>query len=151
MAIGLDNAHLQQHLIEKIQEQINQETTTKENEAKSSDVDTFKAQMGDREQTPAVQNTQTTQATAATNSVEKTGGESIVKSPGDHILEGLEGMSKNTAQINDATSMQSIDRMSVTEELKMQIQVTKLGAEESVLTSTSGKASKDVESLLKNQ
>ena len=149
MAIGFDNAHLQQHLIEKLQDRISQETGPKK-EIDPSDAEAFKAQMADGEQVPSAQNNPALHATSETASVEKAGGSSL-KSPGDQILEALQGLGKDAAQIGNAASAQSMDSMSVSEELRMQLQVTELGAEESAVSSTAGKASKDVESLLKNQ
>ena len=150
MAIGFDNVHLQQHLIEKLQDRINQEVEP-EKEMNPSDAESFKVQMGNGEQMPTSQSNQALHATSDTSSIEKTGSGSFNKSPGDQILETLQEMGKDAMQIDNVTSAQSMDRMSVSEELKMQVQVTKLGAEESVISSTAGKASKDVESLLKNQ
>lgn len=143
MAIGFDNVHMQQHLIDKIQKQAEQEAVNKD-EAKPSDVDAFKAQMDDPNQ-----GSRAAQATSATDSTEKVNSESSVKSPGDQILEKLEGVDHDKTSVD--ASAQSTDQMGVSEELKMQLKVAELGAEESVLSATAGKASKDIDSLLKNQ
>ena len=143
MAVGFDNAHLQQHLVEKLQERISQEAdTSTEKAANPSDVAAFKEQIANGGQTSNLQKT------SETSSVEKVNSGLSAKTPGHRILDTLEGMSKDATQIENAASA---DNMGVSETLRMQIQVNKLSAEESVLSSTAGKASKDVDSLLKGQ
>ena len=143
MAVGFDNAHLQHHLVEKLQERINQDAkSSTESEANPSDVAAFKEHMDGAKQTSA------THAPSETDSVEKTSSGMSAKSPGDQILDTIEGMSKDATQIENTASSEN---MGTTETLQMQIKVSELDAEESILSSTAGKASKDVDSLLKGQ
>ena len=144
MAIGFDNVHLQQQMIEKIQDQMRQEAVDEKDPAQPSDVDAFQKQMNGSEQ-----DNQKLPATSATDSSEKVDNGLSVKPPGDQILDKMEGVAQDKPPPDPSAS--AVDPTDVAETLRMQVQVTKLGVVESELSATAGKASKDIDSLLKNQ
>ncbi|MBC6413695.1 MAG: hypothetical protein GDA45_02005 [Chromatiales bacterium] len=143
MVVGLDNLHLQQHLIDKIQERAEKQVAQKDG-ANPEDVKAFQEQMASGEQ-----NSQQVQGVSAKDATEKVNDCQSVKSPGEQILDKLESMGQDKTAV-EALNQHS-DPMSVSEEVRLNIRVTKLGAEESVVSATIGKASKDIDSLLKQQ
>ena len=135
MAIKFGSSSLQQRVIKKVQDQINQRASGK-GEANSADIEKFKTQMGYGErnlvkdeprpgedsadiktnqapstrnrQVSVMQDNQTLPTSSETDSSAQAGGLPY-KSPGDKILETLAEMSKGVKQIDSTAATETTE------------------------------------------
>jgi len=164
MVGGFDNIHLQQHLVDKLQEQLSEEAAP-QSAAKPEDVAKFKAHINGGE--AAAMHAETASPISAPPVAETAGSERVGRplsatasstssrtaslTPGEQILDKMAGMHQGIEPIDSAVAAQATPALDVSETLQLQLRVAELSAQEGVMVSTSGKASKDTESLLKTQ
>ena len=142
MAAGIDDLHLQQHLIDKLQKQASEEASPRA-EANPADVEAYQNQMNAPASNVSEVQTDNTQATPP---VEKSAELSHEKSPGDNILKILADSDKNL----EAIAEKPLDKMSVSDTLDVEVKLAEVSTEEGLAASVSGKVSKDVDTLLKS-
>lgn len=138
MVASIDN--LQQHLIDKLQEQATQSDDVRE-EANPADVQAYQEQMN----APATNNSQVDGSQNTVSSATNVDS-SQTQSPGDKVLDMLGSVDDNLATVAN----QPLENLSGSDALKMQIEVAKTSTEESVATAVSSKTSKDFDTLLKS-
>ena len=144
MAAGIDDLHLQQHLVDKLQKQASEEVSPRA-EANPADVEAYQNQMNAPD--PNVSNVSQIQTdnTQATPPVEKSAELSHEKSPGDEVLKTLTDLDKNLKDVAN----QPLDKMSVSDTLNVEVKMAEVSTEEGLATAVTGKVSKDVDTLLK--
>ena len=142
MAVGIDDLHLQQHLVEKLQKQASEETSPRA-EANPADVEAYQNQMNVPDPNMSQIQTDNTQATPP---VEKSAELSHEKSPGDEVLKTLTDLDKNLKDVAD----QPLDKMSASDALNVEVKMAEVSTEEGLATAATGKVSKDVDTLLKS-